>query len=236
MRTLMLVLLAALAGCGEIRTDWACGTEDPPLPDVTVLHVQQCWPNEEGDTMTVWSGTGFPISTNGVISYRHELPPNVAHVYVESQLAPVLHRGSEETIWDDWIHVRFQSALDQIPLVDPTVELRPGERVAMIGFSTHGIPKDRLNKLREEGIPARTLYGKIAFHPSFFDLPEEVVLIDAGDVAPYGLSGGPVMVLRDKKWVVVGIMVRGGRYRILPGLLYSDLLVARRIPEHLLEK
>jgi hypothetical protein len=232
----MLVLLAGLAGCGDVKTDWACGEQDPPPPEVTVLRVKQRWLNEEGDRASVWSGTGFPISTNGLISFRHELPSNVEHVYVEGELAPVLDRGNKETIWDDWVHVRFQSAPDRIPTLDPKVELHPGERVAMVGFSTHGIPKHRLNKLRREGIPARALYGKVAFHPSYFDLPEEVVLINAGNVTPHGLSGGPVMVLRDNKWVVVGIMVTEGEHRILRGLFSYRLLVARRLPEHLLEK
>ncbi len=234
MRILMLMFLAGLAGCGDVRTDRACGTEAPPPPQVTVLRVEQCWINEEGDEAIAWFGTGFPVSSNGVISYRHDLPSTVTHVYVEGRVASVLDRGSEDPKWDDWIHVRFQSAPDQIPMLDPTVELHPGERVAMVGFPTHGIAEDQAEKW--EDVPPSMIYGEIASEPSRLGFPEDVVFIKTADMQQEGLSGGPVMVFRDKEWVVFGVAVGKARHKILKGLSSSRLLVARRIPEHLLER
>ena len=234
MRTLMLVLLAGLAGCGDVKSDWACGTEDPPPPEVTVLRVQQCWINEEGDGGKCGCGTGFPISSNGIIAYRHELPRSVTEVLVEGETASVLDRGSEETNWDDWIHVRFQSAPDHVPIVDPKLELHTGERVAIVGFSAHDIPKDRAMKWTD--FQSRTVYGKVVSKPFWLRPPEEVVLIKAGDAALKGLSGGPVMVRRDNNWVVIGVYVGRLHRNILDGVFSSKLRIARRIPEHLIEK
>jgi len=234
MRMLMLMLLAGLAGCGDVRTDWACGTQAPPPPQVTVLRVLKVWTKEEGGKPHSVMGTGFPITADGIISCRHELPSHVRQVYVEGKLASILDRGSKDVEGDDWIHVEFQSPPSQIPILDPKVPLRPGERVAIVGFLTHGIPKDRLQKWLE--IPVRTVYGRTASNPFWLDVPEEVVLIKAGDAPLNGMSGGPVMVLRDNKWVVFGFMVGKVHQDGLSSLFSSTLLCVRRLPEHLLEK
>ncbi|MBN1512166.1 MAG: hypothetical protein JXB13_09140 [Phycisphaerae bacterium] len=234
MRTLMLVLLAGLAGCGDVKTDWACGTEGSPPPQVTVMRVLECWSEEEGGKPRCGLGAGLPISSEGIITYKHDLPPNVMHVYVEGEAAPVLDRGSEDADWDDWVYVRFQSAPDQIPMLDPNVQLRPGERVAMVGFPVHGIPKDRLKEWQD--IPPRTIYGRIVSKPFWLGIPDEVVFIKPDEGALKGMSGGPAMVLRDNKWVVFGVMVGKVRQDILNGFFSSKLFYARRIPEHLLQK
>ncbi len=234
MRILMLMFLAGLAGCGDVRTDRACGTEAPPPPQVTVLRVQQCWLNEKGDRASLWSGTGFPISSNGVISYRHELPPGAPVVLVEGEVASVLDRGNDEREWDDWIYVQLQSAPDQVPIVDPKLELRAGERVAVVGFSAHGVPKGRAKKWTD--FQSRTVYGKIVSKPSWLGIPDEIVFVKSDEGMLEGMSGGPVMFFRDNKWVVFGVMVGKVRQDILNGLFSSKLFYARRIPEHLLEK
>ncbi len=235
MRTLMLVLLAGLAGCGDVRTDWAGGTQDPPPPQVTVLHVQQCWLNEEGDEKTVWFGAGFRISSSGIITYRHQLPPSVTEVLVEGEVASVLDRGNDEREWDDWIYVRIRSTKGEIPIVDPKLELRPGERVAIVGFpASDATTEELLDKFW--ATPCKTAYGEIASKPFWLGIPDDIVLIKAGDASLKGMSGGPVMVLRNNEWVVVGVYV-GVLYRdILKGVFSSRLRIARRIPEHLLEK
>ncbi len=234
MRILMLMLLAGLAGCGDVKTDWTCGTEDPPPPDVTVLRVLQFWTKEEGGELRSGMGTGVPISCEGIITYEHDLPPNVMHVYVEGKLASILDRGTEDATWNDWLYVRFPSAPDRIPMLDPKVKLRPGERVAMVGFLRQGIPKDRLKDWRD--IPVSTVYGRTASNPFWLDVPEEVVLVEAGDTPLFGISGGPAMVLRDNKWVVFGVMVGTMRQDTLSAIFASRFHVVRRIPEHLVEK
>jgi len=238
MRMLMLVLLAGLAGCGDVKTDWACGTEDPPPPQVTVLRVQQCWINQKRDKANLWSGTGFPISSNGLISYRHELPPGAPIVLVEGEVASALDRGNDEREWDDWVYARFHSAPDQIPIVDPKLELRPGERVAIVGFPVpDGFPSDLNDRFeRFWTTPSKTAYGEIASKPFWLGIPDDIVLIKAEDASLHGFSGGPVMVRRDDNWVVVGVCV-GVLYRdILDGIFSSRLHIVRRIPEHLLDK
>ena len=244
MRTLMLMLLAGLAGCGDVKTDWACGAQDPPPPDVTVLRVQQCWLNQQRDKVSFWAGTGFPISPNGLISFRHELPPRAPIVLVEGEVASVLDRGNDERVWEDWIFVQFQTPPDQIPMLDPRLELRPGERVALVGFpAPDGVPENlkdlkNLKDLMERfwTTPSKTIYGKIASKPFWLGFPEEVVLVKAGDASLDGLSGGPVMVFRDSNWVVVGVLCATLNRDILNGVFASKLHVIRRIPEHLLEK
>ncbi|MBN1512165.1 MAG: trypsin-like peptidase domain-containing protein [Phycisphaerae bacterium] len=234
MRTLMLMLLAGLVGCGDVKTDWACGTEDPPPPEVTVFRVSQCWFNEKGDSVTSGWGTGFPISSNGIITYRHALPPYVTYAFVEAKVASILDRGSRDAYWDDWMYVEFQSPPDQVPVLDPKVELHPGERVAIVGFSAHGDAEGRARILSD--FHSRTVYGKVVSTPFWLGLPEEVVLVKVGDAPLNGLSGGPVMVLRDNNWVVIGSYV-GIVYRdILNGVFSSKLHIVRRIPEHLIEE
>ncbi len=234
MRTLMLMLLAGLTGCGDVRTDWAGGTEDPPLPDVTVLRVLQWWSDEKDDSVMYMWGTGFPISSSGIITYKHMLPPHVKHVHVEGKIAFIVDRGSEDAGWDDWLHVWFPSAPNQIPVLDPKVELHPGERVAIVGFSSRGAPEGRTRILSD--YHSEVVYGKVVSKPFWLGIPDEVVFIKTDEGNLNGMSGGPVMVLRNNKWVVFGIMVGGVRQNLWLGLWFSNVCHARRIPEHLLEK
>ncbi len=233
MRILMLMLLAALAGCGEIRTDWACGTEDPPPPDVTVLRVLQWWSNEKDESVMYMWGTGFPISSSGIITYKHMLPPYVTYVFVEGKIAFIVDRGNEGAGWDDWLHVRFPSAPNQIPVLGPKVELHPGERVAIVGFSSRGAAEGCTRILSD--YHSEVVYGKVVSKPFGLGLPEEIALVKVEDASLHGFSGGPVMVFRDNNWVVIGVHVGKLNRNILKGIFSSKLRIARRLPEHLLE-
>ncbi len=80
------------------------------------------------------------------------------------------------------------------------------------------------------------VYGKVVSKPFWLGIPDEVVFIKTDEGNLNGMSGGPVMVLRNNKGVVFGIMVGGVRQNLWLGLWFSNICHARRIPEHLLEK